>query len=338
MKSKAHLFPHSYLPPSVLNKLIYFIGPVRNYQPWFLETADSLINLDKINPPENLKPKADIKAILSGYRLWTGQNRDRGSREFLKFSKKTYKDDDSTWEIKRHLKAAADPSLASKEEESTLKWHVILHLAHEVERQNFEIRDMMDSLKKRRPVLAGALQEPDEAKGFLDDTLGLEPIDNQDTLNIGLILDAWFGLFNGYIEKDAVLITCNSHVMDYISSLWEDEFAGKDAASPQTLSFKLPQPVWFEHEPDDRTRKDIHETMMKMRELILGSEEDPALKMNELKALAREFEKMLPEGMPEEMSSITMKYFPSTALHESFDSMNFLRHIAGKIIISATSG
>jgi hypothetical protein len=333
MKSKAHLFPHSYLPTSILNKLISFIGPVTVYQPWFLEPSDSLRDIETINPPENLKPKADIKAILSGYRLWTEQNRDRGSREFLKFSKKNNKDDGSSWEIRRLLKAGADPSLAAKEEERTLKWHIILHLAHEVERQNFEVRDMMDSLKKRGPVLAGALQEPYEAKGFIDDTLELEQIDVRDTLNIGLILDAWFGLFSGYLEKDAVLITCNSHVMDYISTRWNEDFAINNDASPQTVSFNLPLLSSSELHSENRIEADARAAVMKMRELIFGFGENLVRSINGFNALAEEpAETQKPS---EATSNISMVYFPAREMMTGRNSI--IKNVMGKTIIFLSS-
>jgi len=237
MKSKPHLFPHSYLPVSAIKKVISLFGPVRIYQPWFINPPEFIknIELEIVNPPDYLKPKEDLKAILSGYRLWAEQNHDRSHREILKFSDRTYQDDNATWEIRRLLRGAAQPSAAAKEKELTLKWHLLLHLAYEIERQNFEVRDMLNALKEKGPLVAGALHDPGEMKNSFTDMADLAASDAPDALNIGLALDAWFGLFAGYLNENDLLITCSNSVMDYISMQWDDTALEGKVADPFTM-------------------------------------------------------------------------------------------------------
>jgi hypothetical protein len=330
MKLKAHLFPHTYLPEMMIGKIISIFGPVRIYQPWFMDTKGSLKDsgLETVNPPDNLKPEADIKAILSGYRQWIDQNRDKGLRGFLSASEKARLGDSSTWEIRQLLKAGAVPSAAGKEKETTLRWHVLLHLADEVERRNFEIAEMMKALKKKGPVLAGALQVPDETKTFLDDMPGLEMADVQGGPNMGLILSAWFGLFGGYLEKNALLITCSRHLMDYVSTQWDESFAKNNDARPQTVSFNIPSLYSSELQPNNKMA-DTKASVMKLRESIFKFGEEPTLCMNRLKALAGKLEETkIPS---EEDSNLSLKYFPAS--ERIIEGNGILKDIMCKTII-----
>jgi hypothetical protein len=334
MKSKVHIFPHSYLPGPAINKIISFFGPVNIYQPWFIDDPDLKgIDLEIIKPPDNLKPKEDVKAILSGYRNWAELNHDRSRQEILKFGKKADEDESATWEIRRLLRGAAQPAVEITEEEMTLKWHLLLHLAHEIERQNMEIMDMMNALKKKGPVLAGVLQDPGESRGILDDSPGLMPADMPDNLNTGRIVEAWFGLFNGYASGNDLLITYSNRVMDYFSSRWDDEFADNKAAIPQYTSFRAPDFSLYEPREDDKTGKLRLEAVMKIRELILGLSEDPEPNINRLGALTRGLEEAFPSDLARKGFSVGLRHFPAMDGGGSFEGIGILKHITGKTII-----
>lgn len=335
MKLKAHLFPHTYLPEMMIGKIISLFGPVRIYQPWFMDSKEPFhgAGLETVNPPDNLKPAADIKAMLSGYRQWIDQNRDRGLREFLRASEKAHPGDNSTWEIRQLLKAGTVPPLAGKEE-TILKWHVLLHLADEVERRNFEIADMMKALKKRGSVLAGALQDPDETKSFLDDMQGLETTGIEDGPDMGLVLNAWFGLFGGYLEKDSALITCSRHAMDYASTQWDEAFSKNDDASPQEISFNIPSLSSSDLHSNNKIEADNQAAMMKLRELIFGFGEDQARSTNGLRALAGELGET--QQPSEAVSNISLKYFPAS--EKITGGEGILKDIMGKTIIYFSPG
>jgi hypothetical protein len=332
MKSIPHIFPHAYLPGPAIKRLVSFFGPVRIYQPWFISTPEILIDneIEAVNPPVNLKPKEDFKAILSGYRLWAGQNHDRTYREIMKFSDKSYQDDDATWEIRRLLRGSAQQTSAAKEEDLALKRHLLLHLAHEIERNNFDLRDMMNALKDKGPVLKGVLQDPGETKGIFDHMAGLGQSDIPDNLNMGLVLDAWFGLFSGYLNEGDLLITFNNHVMEYLFSKWDEKIDGDKEAAPLSISFRLPAMSLNDREGDDKTGINLHETVRKISEMIPGITGDPARRMIELQALTREIEDTFPWVSAKGVITITMKYFSSMSRGGSFDDKDLLRHIAGK--------
>ena len=322
MKSKPHLFPHSYLPEASIKKLIFFLGPVRIYQPWFINPPEYFkgLEIEIVNPSEDFKPKGDFKAILSGYHAWAEQNYDRSRKEILKFRDNADQDDSETWEIRRLLKGAARPAPGIKGEYLPLKCHLLLHLAAEIERNHYDVADMMSALKEKGPVLSGALQDPGEAKGVFADTGDLTEIDMPENLNIEAMLDAWFGLFNGYLKENDLLITCNRHVMDYISARWDD----KAGESPCCITFSLPAVS---------SQGDI----IKVRELIYGIGEDPDRCMNELLLATKEVEKDLPRESLKGSVKYQLIYYLPMPGGRALETDDLLRYIAGKTIILMSS-
>jgi len=325
MISKPHLFPHAYIPEPVAGKLVLFFGPARIYLPWLLNPPRYIQNagIEVIYPPEDLKPSGDFKAILSNYHSWAGENRDRSIRETAKFSGKVTQDDNPAWEIRRLLKGTAMPARALKGEDQALKRHLLLHLAFDMERQQFEIMDMIDRLKKQKPVLAGALHEAGEAEGVFADADDITAAVALENLNLPALLDAWFGLFSGYLKEKDLLVTYSRPVMDYILSQWDENSGEENAGNIRQISFSL---------PDLPSNADI----TKIRDLILRFGDEPDYCMNELLLLTKKIEGSLPKDPSKETIKIQLRKFSSTHGEGSVESDDLLRNIAGKCIILMT--
>jgi len=281
--------------------------------------------LEVVNPPEHLKPREDFKAILSGYRSWAEQNHDKSRREIIKFSDNACQDDSATWEIRRLLKGIAQPVPGTKGNDLHLKRHVLLHLAAEIERQHFELMSMMKALKEKRPVLAGALHDPDEAEGIFADMDDITTVVMPDSLNIGSMLDAWFGLFSGYINDNDLLITCDSRVLDHLSTQWDERTAGEKITNSQAVLFNMPVLYSEAFKEGDITR---------IRKLILGFGEDPDCSMNELNQIAGEVEKYFSAALSKDALRITLKYFPSMSCISGTPYDNdIVKNIVGKTLV-----
>jgi len=327
MKSKPHLFPHAYLPEPALRKLIFFFGPARIYQPWFLNPPGFFKNfeLELVYPPEDLKPAGDFKAILANYHSWAEQNLDRSIKETAKFRYKAYQEDNTTWDIRRLLRGTNLPVRDINGEGRTLKRHLLMHLASDMERQQFELMDMMGKLKQRTPVLAGALNEPGEAKGIFadaDDDVRTSVL--PDNPNLLSLLDAWFGLFSGYLKQNDLLVTCSRPVMDYISSQWDERIEGVKTADSHSFSFRL----------SDLSSEGYKEgDVMKIRELILKFGEDPDRYMNELLLLRKKIEAIIPQESSKGILEFQVRKVPLTHGERSFEMNDPLRYIPGKTII-----
>jgi hypothetical protein len=327
MKSKPHLFPHSYIPEPEIKKLISFFGPFRIYQPWFMNPPGFFNDseLEVVNPPEHLKPGEDFKAILSGYRSWAEQNHDKSRREIIKFSDNACRDDSATWEIRRLLKGITQPVPGTRGDDLHLKRHVLLHLASEMERQHFELMSMMRALKEKRPVLAGALHDPDEAEGIFADMDDITTAVMPDSLNIGSMLDAWFGLFSGYINDNDLLITCDSRVLDYLSTQWDERTSGEKVANSQAVLFNMPVLYSEALKKGDITR---------IRKLILGFGEDPGGSICELNRLAGEIEENYSASLSKDALRINLKYFPSmSCISGTPCEKDIVKNIDGKTLV-----
>jgi hypothetical protein len=330
MRSKPHLFPHAYLPEPAVKRLVFFLGPARIYQPWFLNPPGFFkkFEMDVFYPPEDLKPSGDFKAILSNYHSWAEQNLDRSIKETAKFSGKVIQNDNPTWEIRRLLKGTAMPAQDMKREDLILKRHLLLHLASDMERQQGELMDMIDKLKEKTPVLAGALNEPDEAKGVFADAYDIRTPVLLDNPNLLSLLDAWFGLFSGYLKENDLLVTCSRPVMDYILSRWDERIQGGKTADSPSFSFRLPDLSSERYEAGE---------IMKIRELVLKFGEEPDRCMNELLLLTKKIVGAFLEESSKGILEFQLRKFSSTHGERPFETNDILRHVAGKTIILMSS-
>jgi len=232
----AILFPHSWLPEASIKKILTLLGPFTVYQPWFMERPAFISETNDsnpvrvMNPPEQLKPAGKFLTLLSEYRTWIRHNHDRSYTEFIKTAQGIELAEDNTWEIRQMLRRMNEDSTALKDElvqdstsgSSTFKWHLVLHLAREIEEQRFEADKILNALKKKNSPLEGSVEDTDHVKGIFEDLprFDLEPV--MDTFNLEQIFEAWFSLFGEHLEEDGILITINHHVMDYVSEFGED--------------------------------------------------------------------------------------------------------------------
>lgn len=280
--------------------------------------------LDIINPPGDYKPGEDFKAVLSEYRAWSEQRQDRSRRESLKLSHRALPDDGATWDIRRLLKGAAQNVPITEGEDLPLKHHLILHLGHDMEKRHFEIMEMAGKLKEKVPVLAGVLHDPEEAKGVFADMDDLSTAGMPDNMNIGPMLDAWFGLFGGYIGENDLLVTCSRPVMDHISSQWDDRDADKESLVSHSISFTLPDPCSEIYKQGD---------IEKIRGSILGFGEDPGHHMSGLQGLLGDHADTLPRGPSQGALKIQIRYFSSIPGGISPERNGLLKFLEGRTII-----
>ncbi|MBN1626644.1 MAG: hypothetical protein JW944_08970 [Deltaproteobacteria bacterium] len=331
MKAKIHLFPHSYLPESAIRKLLSLFGPLRVYLPWFMNPPGFFKNyeLEVINPPEDYRPEEGFKAIVSGYRAWAEQNHDRSLMETLKISGSASQDDGAAWEIRRLLKGEAKSVPGTKDRELPLKHHLILHLASEIEMRHFEITGMIEEMKGKGPVLAGLSDYPDEGQDVFADMDDIVESGIQDCMNDRQMMDAWFGLFGGYIKEDDILATCRRSVMDYISSQWDEAVAEGETSVSYFVSLSLP----FRN-PETYKEGD----MAKIRKLALGFNEDPERYISKIKGFGKALENTFSCESSQPVLKIQIRHFPKISVDVSFERNGLLRRISGKTIILVSFG
>ena len=222
------LFPHSHISYPDLRKILDLFGRLTICQPWFIDiplptakTQDlSLVHIAR--PPSHLKPKGDIKGLLSEYNLWIRNNQDKGYAASLRAAMGTPASEDTSWEIKKMINQIGE-SFSTPLEKDTLKWHIVLHLAWELEKNMVGAIETLNKAKQQKPPLEGALEKPASSHGLFDDLSQSEMYSFLDNHLLRQVFEAWLGLFGGYLQNDVLLITFDRHVMNCVMEIFEDK-------------------------------------------------------------------------------------------------------------------
>lgn len=212
----------------VLERLIETFGSLTLCQPWSTEPT-VLSNPSKKGalkvcfPSEALKPQKDFKHLLSEYQGWMRDH--QGRNRPTAFS--THETGDETWAIRKAIrdtgKDADDPALRN-----TLKWHLLLHLARNLEENRDTAQDLLKQAAKRKSPLAEAIERDEQVPDMFEDLPLSAAYPYVTDRHRNLIFEAWFGLFgpiiDSGIETGAELLTLDRQVMTYALDL----FDGKD--------------------------------------------------------------------------------------------------------------
>jgi len=229
------LFPHTQLESRLLERLIEIFGSVTLCQPWFTEPtvlSKEDGGLKVLFPPESLKPKDDFKRLLSEYQGWMLEN--RGNKSPRSFP--SGETGDETWAIRKAIrdaeKDADDPGL-----KNTLKWHLVLHLARNLEEERGSAQDLLQRAAETQSPLAEAMEKDEEIPDMFEDLPLSATYPYVTDRHLGLILEAWFGLFGSLIESDSELLTLDRQVFAYAIDLFDGcdvDASGDISLSPAT--------------------------------------------------------------------------------------------------------
>ena len=241
--SSVILFPHTFLTGRALKKILALFGRLTICQPWYMETppepagTDTSSSVHILNPPPALKPKGDFKKLLSEYMFWIRQNPGIGYAASFNVWK-TASSEDKPWEIRQMIRRGQGVSDVSPDN-NTLKWHLILHLARELEENQMDAGEMLNQLKQEKSPLAGALEDASGSKGLLEDLTPTEAEPLMAKHRLRHIFEAWTGLFGEYLPDNGFLITLDQHVMDHAIDIFEDTAVKPAEKIEQTFSPEL---------------------------------------------------------------------------------------------------
>jgi hypothetical protein len=287
-----HLFPHCHWSDSIIKKIISCLGPVKVYLPWMMEPHDIFNNLpiEISNPPVYLKPKNSFRAILTEYRNWAERNHDRNDLELIKFIRTSNLTDNKTWEIRQMLGRSVES--LSAEEEKAIRWHLLLHMAGDIEEKRLEADNLLRALKDKKAPLDGSIENSGEIENLFGDLhdLGTESLLNDP--NLRQIFEAWFGLFGGYLKENELLITYNRQVMDYLTEQWDVLYRENVSAISPAIGFNVPD--LSNHVPDVqnqiRQKNNIDEILKKIKDIIISIGKNPATNLTALYKLSKKFD------------------------------------------------
>ena len=334
------LFPHSCLSASSLKKIFSFFGPITIFQPWFMEstrllseTGDSR-SIQVMNPPSKLRPGEGFKALLSEYHNWIQYNQDKSYTEYLKATQGPDFAEDTTWEIRRTLRQM-NQGAPIPEEDHTSRWHLILHLAQEIEDQRIEADRMLKVLKEKDPPLKGLIEESDHVERVLGDLPQFESELMAGEHQLRQILEAWFGLFGGYLKGDELLITFNRNVLDYVSEIWDDlSHAGKTKCD-SVIRFKVPD---LSHKSMEDLAKIKTESYNKgkikeLKNLIIDFADNPIRNLPTQERLFHDVEASCPWELARGTLNIVVQYISPVTDNEHVEMEGITEHLSHKTII-----
>lgn len=334
------LFPHSRLSESTLKKILSFFGPLTIFQPWFMERpvfglqAYDVNAVQVMHPPSELKPGENFKALLSEYRYWMENNLDKGYTEFLKASQQADPSENTTWGIRQMIRRMGRRTSAP-EKDPHLKWHLILHLAQEMEDQRLEADRMLESLKESDVLLKGIIEESKDVKSLVEDLPPFESEPAVDEQHLKRVFEAWFALFGGYLKGDELLVTPNRHVMKYVSDLWNESGFEDQAENTPSIQFKFPDLSHHTLQELAETKRTQcnNDKIRELKDLILDFGENAIHNLSKLADLSKEVETSCLPELSEDTLEIMVKYlphFPEDAHHET---NSVLRNLMNKTIV-----
>jgi hypothetical protein len=284
-----HLFPHSHLPESLAKKIVSFLGPFTVYRPWIMESSFPIkhVSIKISNPPSGLKPHKSLKTILSEYKNWMEKHRDRSYLEIIKSGQGSDLGDDKTWEIRQMLGRKLQS--LSLQKEQALRWHLILHLEGDIEEQRIAADDLLKSLKHKSSPLDGSIEKPWDMQILLGDLsdLGTEALLKD--RNLEQVLEAWFGLFGGYVKENELFLTYDRQIMNYINQQWDAVSEAEGLLNIPVIEFKVPYLSGHGPYAGDQYRSDpkIDKILREIKGLILSMGQTPEDNMRSLKTLSR---------------------------------------------------
>ncbi len=226
----AILCPDSSVPEKKIKVILSFFGAVKIGQPWFMDQPVPLSQsgaVEIVHPPPELKPPGDFKGLLEEYRGWIRMGRDKGFDAFLAFKEQKARGEEATWEIRGELRPRRDLAGADRRR-NALKWNLFLHLAHEIEEEGREARELLSTLKEKDSPLKGVIEE-EMLPGPLSDLPESEGSLVLSEAGLNQVLEAWFSLFEEQLRGEVVLLTLSPAVFQYLCDTWEEWGQGSAA-------------------------------------------------------------------------------------------------------------
>ena len=311
----AILFPHAHPTEYDVRRMLTLFGPLTIFQPWFMEPP-AFLNEEEyyksteiVNPPSDMKPDEDFQSLLSEYFHWIRHNQDKSYTEILKADQLIERTEKSTWEIRQMLRRV-DQDTSSLEKDQTIRWHLILHLAQEVENQHLEADQILNRLKQKHSPLDGIVEEAEYGISLFRDLPQFKSESLVDEYHRRQIFEAWVALFGGYLKGNELLITRDRHVMDYVSELMKETRSVDEKTHESFVNLRFPDLSHHPLENIAEIKKEylIDSTLREMTTLISELGTDPGGNLIKLDTLSKQAEGSYPWELSQGTLDIRVQY------------------------------
>ncbi|MBW2030333.1 MAG: hypothetical protein JRJ31_14825 [Deltaproteobacteria bacterium] len=330
----ANLFPHTYLGEEGAKRVLSLFDSITICVPWYGEPprVSGRINGVSIKyPPESLHPGKGFLSLLSEYRNWINQHADKSTLDFLKASRDREADEETTWDIRRSLRRMGGEQETPPAENIPLRWHMILHLARELEEQREEADQVLKRLKHRKSPLEGVLDEDSELKSLFEDLPGFSEGPPAGSAEIAPILEAWLGLFGGNLGPRGFLVTVNPAVMEEVAELWEGEKDFQGPLGENMVTFQWPDLSSLHLGEISEARRAMLEDdrLKQIRTLLEAVDEDPR---GALKRLQEEAHKLTLDEYPKAFRA-TLRYLDPDLVEGGPQEAGRFKPLGGKVLV-----
>lgn len=219
--SSAILFPHTFIRSEDLEAALRHYRPLSICLPWHMESPFSRTDSPYApsivirRPQPSLKPPGDFGAVLSGYVRWAEEHRQGGYAAFIKALQDGLAAEETSWEIGRMIRGASTAARDGSAEKS-LRWHLVLRLAHEMEESRNGAEDLLRRVKGMRSPLEEALGGEPSGPGPIADLPPFSSDPPAPGQRLDRIVEAFTGLFGAHMRSRDLLLTLNPLVLEHL--------------------------------------------------------------------------------------------------------------------------
>ena len=312
----AVLFPHAGLSEPELGKILSFFDSLAVCLPWHMDPAGILAGdlpagvVKILRPPETLDPGSSFPKALADYRTWIGSHSDRSGLAFLKTGAGLIGDEDPLWDIRRRIREGGLPASPPDAGEA-FRWHMVVHLAHELEEQRDEADRILNALREKRSPLIGLTDDSDEIQSLFEDLPTFDWAPEAGRTDPSPTVEAWLGLFGSVLDSEDLLVTLDRRYLEAVSGLLSEP-AGSPGLGPPVLRFPYPNLSGhpLERLADIRREHLSGEASLELGRLLREFAKDPSADMNELSQKAEELAAFCPEGLASSRVMLTAVRLP----------------------------
>jgi hypothetical protein len=330
----AVLFPYSHFSETEIKKIFTLFGPLRLFSPWYMKPP----SLESINverkiidvkyPLKEMKPEEKFETLLMEYSRWMHDHQDKGYTEFLKTGLEIGPSENTTWGIRGMLRNMKGGDNTAND---TLRWHLILHLAQDMENQRREADRILTSLKEKGILFKGIIDKANDVQNPVEDLPSFESDFFMSEQHLRHIFEAWFALFGVYLRENDLFLTFNRHFMDFADTLWEQP--SNENQIDGILSFRFEFPDFSHLSLEDlyeiKRTASTDDTLRGFQDLLLHFGDDPIHNLPKLENLTANLEKSYLFEKTKNTFKIRVKHFPpfpNTANHEQESPSAYLEN------------
>ncbi len=232
-----YLFPHCAVPKIVWDKIPSSFFPITICKPWYMHSEER-DGVNVILPDERLKPPDGFLELIKEYKGWV-QDQGKGNALFAIFQQNFPTQEEGL----RHIKTLIKGVKGVKEEiaedlKASISWHLILHLATELELNQYDVDQALKAMEKESSPLLGIAEGASQSLEYLFKDVP-DSIDNPllDETIIIEVIKAWIELFGNHVDKDSIFLTFNKSLFYFLKSRFEESIT-KDVITKVEIPVK----------------------------------------------------------------------------------------------------